>query len=174
MIPVHVYTNCDKVELFVNGVSQGALDRADKQYRLRWDEVVYQPGKVEAVGWKDGQKVASETIKTAGPARKIKLDLEKGFGEGDLFYVDVKLTDKKGNFAPTACNDLKFSIKGPGEILAVDAGDPTCLTPFHSDSIKAFNGLASVIVKVKPGARGRIVVTASSDGLKRGRTRIRI
>ena len=174
VIPVHVYTNCDKVELFVNGVSQGALDRADKQYRLRWDEVVYQPGKVEAVGWKDGQKVASETIKTAGPARKIKLDLEKGFGEGDLFYVDVKLTDKKGNFAPTACNDLKFSIKGPGEILAVDAGDPTCLTPFHSDSIKAFNGLASVIVKVKPGARGRIVVTATSDGLKRGRTRIRI
>ncbi len=174
VIPVHVYTNCDKVELFVNGVSQGALDRADKQYRLRWDEVVYQPGKVEAVGWKDGQKVASETIKTAGPARKIKLNLEKGFGEGDLFYVDVKLTDKKGNFAPTACNDLKFSIKGPGEILAVDAGDPTCLTPFHSDSIKAFNGLASVIVKVKPGARGRIVVTATSDGLKRGRTRIRI
>ncbi len=174
VIPVHVYTNCDKVELFVNGVSQGALDRADKQYRLRWDEVVYQPGKVEAVGWKDGQKVASETIKTAGPARKIKLDLEKGFGEGDLFYVDVKLTDKKGNFAPTACNDLKFSIKGPGEILAVDAGDPTCLTPFHSDSIKAFNGLASVIVKVKPGARGRIVVTASSDGLKRGRTRIKL
>ena len=174
VIPVHVYTNCDKVELFVNGVSQGALDRADKQYRLRWDEVVYQPGKVEAVGWKDGQKVASETIKTAGPARKIKLDLEKGFGEGDLFYVDVKLTDKKGNFAPTACNDLKFSIKGPGEILAVDAGDPTCLTPFHSDSIKAFNGLASVIVKVKPGARGRIVVTATSDGLKRGRTRIKL
>ena len=174
VIPVHVYTNCDKVELFVNGVSQGALDRAEKQYRLRWDEVVYQPGKVEAVGWKDGQKVASETIKTAGPARKLKLDLEKGFGEGDLFYVDVKLTDKKGNFAPTACNDLKFSIKGPGEILAVDAGDPTCLTPFHSDSIKAFNGLASVIVKVKPGARGRIVVTATSDGLKRGRTRIKL
>ena len=94
--------------------------------------------------------------------------------DGSLFYVDVKLTDKKGNFAPTACNDLKFSIKGPGEILAVDAGDPTCLTPFHSDSIKAFNGLASVIVKVKPGARGRIVVTATSDGLKRGRTRIKL
>ena len=174
VIPVHVYTNCDKVELFVNGESKGLLERADKQYRLRWDDVVYQPGKVEAVGWKDGRKVATETIKTAGLARKIKLNLEKGFGEGDLFYVDVKITDKKGNFAPTAGNELKFSVKGPGEILAVDAGDPTCLTPFRSDSINAFNGLASVIIKTKPGAKGKIVVTATSDGLKKGRTRIKL
>ena len=171
--PVHVYTNCDKVELFVNGVSQGILDRAEKQYRLRWDEVVYQPGKVEAVGWKDGRKVASETVRTAGPARKIKLSQETGFGEGDLYYIDIKLTDKKGNFEPRACNELKFSIKGPAEILAVDAGDPTCLTPFHSDTIKAFNGLASVIIKVKPDARGRIVLTATSDGLKKGRIKIK-
>ena len=170
--PVHVYTNCDKVELFVNGESQGVLERSDKQYRLRWDNVVYQPGKVEAVGWKDGRKVASETIRTAGPARKIKLFQETGFGEGDLYYIDVNLTDKKGIFAPRACNELKFSIKGPGEILAVDAGDPTCLTPFHSDYIKAFNGLASVIVKVKPDARGRIVLTAASNGLKKGKIKI--
>ena len=171
--PVHVYTNCDKVELFVNGISQGVLDRSERQYRLRWDQVVYQPGKVVAVGYKGGRKVASETIRTAGETKKIKLSQEKGFGEGDLFYIDVKLTDRKGNFVPTADNELKFSIKGPGEILAVDAGDPTCLTPFHSDTIKAFNGLASVMVKVKPGAKGRIVLTASSEGLGKRRVKIK-
>ena len=171
--PVHVYTNCDKVELFVNGQSQGTLDRSDNQYRLRWDDVVYQPGKVEAIGWKDGKKVARETIKTSGPVAKIEACLEKGFGEGDLYYIDVKLTDKKGNFVPTACDELKFSVTGPGEILAVDAGDPTCLTPFHSDTIKAFNGLASVIIKVKPGAKGKIVVTATSDNLKKSRIKIK-
>ena len=171
--PVHVYTNCDKVELFVNGQSKGILERADKQYRLRWDDVVYQPGKIEAVGWKDGKKVTRETIKTSGPAAKIKTRLEKGFGEGDLYYIDVKLTDKKGNFVPTACDELKFSVKGPGEILAVDAGDPTCLTPFHSDSIKAFNGLASVIIKAKPDAKGKIVVTATSENLKKSRIKIK-
>ncbi|MBR5176374.1 MAG: DUF4982 domain-containing protein [Bacteroidales bacterium] len=171
--PVHVYTNCDKVELFVNGVSQGVLDRADKQYRLRWDEVVYQPGKVEAVGWKNGRKVATGTVKTAGQTKKIKLSLEKGFGEGDLYYVDAALADKKGVIVPTGSDELVFSVKGPGEIFAVDAGDPTCLTPFHSDTIKAFNGLASVIVKAKPGARGRIVVTATSEGLKKDRIKIK-
>ena len=172
VIPVHVYTNCDKVELFVNGKSMGTLERADKQYRLRWDDVVYQPGKVEAIGWKDGKKV-TETVRTAGKVRKIKLSQETGFGEGDLYYIDVKLTDKKGNFAPKAGNELKFSVKGPGEILAVDAGDPTCLTPFHSDTIKAFNGLASVIVKTKPGEKGRITITATSDGLKKCRIKIK-
>ena len=172
--PVHVYTNCDKVELFVNGESKGTLDRADKQYRLRWDDVIYQPGKIEAIGWKDGKKVASETVKTAGPESKIKMSLEKGFGEGDIYYIDVKLTDKKGIFAPRACDELTFSVKGPGEILAVDAGDPTCLTPFHSDRIKAFNGLASVIIKTKPGAKGKIVVTATSEGLRKGKIRIKV
>ncbi len=170
--PVHVYTNCDKVELFVNGVSQGVRERADKQYRLRWDEVVYQPGKVEAVGWKDGQKVATQTVKTAGQTKKIKLSQEKGFGEGDLYYVDAALTDKKGVIVPTGSDEIIFSVKGPGEILAVDAGDPTCLTPFHSDSIKAFNGLASVIIKTKPGSKGKIVVTATSGGLKKGKIKI--
>ena len=172
MTPVHVYTNCDKVELFVNGVSQGIRERADKQYRLRWDEVVYQPGKVEAVGWKDGQKVATQTVKTAGQTKKIKLSQEKGFGEGDLYYVDAALTDKKGVIVPTGSDEIIFSVKGPGEILAVDAGDPTCLTPFHSDSIKAFNGLASVIIKTKPGSKGKIVVTATSGGLKKGKIKI--
>ena len=99
--------------------------------------------------------------------------MEKGFGEGDLYYIDVKITDKKGNFVPTANNELIFKVKGSGEILAVDAGDPTCLTPFHSDRIKAFNGLASVIIKVKPGEKGRTVVTCTSDGLKKGKIRIK-
>ena len=167
--PVHVYTNCDKAELFVNGVSQGVRERADRQYRLRWDDVVYQPGHIKAIGWKDGREVISETIATAGEPDKIRLSLEKGFGEGDLYYIDASLTDKNGVFVPTASNELRFSVQGPGEILAVDAGDPTCLTPFHSDSIKAFGGMASVIIKAKPGARGRIVVTATSDGLKKSR-----
>ncbi len=54
--PVHVYTNCDKAELFINGKSQGVRERADKQYRLRWDEVVYEPGNVKVIAWKDGKK----------------------------------------------------------------------------------------------------------------------
>ncbi len=128
--PVHVYANCDKAELFINGKSQGVRERAEGQYRLRWD-----------------------------------------FGDGDIFFVDVRIEDKKGRMVPTACNELRFKIKGPGEILAVDSGDATCLTPFRSDHIAAFNGLSSVIIR--PTGKGRIVLTAESDGLKKAKVRIR-
>ena len=114
--------------------------------------------------------VSAAILHAASEQESIRRVKYKG---GPSYIYRVYLTDKKGVFAPTASNELKFSVKGPGEILAVDAGDPTCLTPFHSDSIKAFNGLASVIIKVKPGAKGKIVVTATSNGLKKGKTKIK-
>ena len=168
--PVHVYTNCDKAELFINGKSQGVRERAEGQYRLRWDEVVYEAGNVKVIAWKDGKKHI-ENISTTKAPKEIAMELEEGFGDGDIQFVDVRIEDKKGKLVPTACNELVFKIKGPGEIVAVDAGDATCLTPFKSDRIKAFNGLASVIVK--PTGKGRIVLTAKSDGLKKARIRIR-
>ena len=168
--PVHVYTNCDKAELFINGKSQGVRERAEGQYRLRWDEVVYEAGNVKVIAWKDGKKHI-ENISTTKAPKEIAMELEEGFGDGDIHFVDVRIEDKKGKLVPTACNELVFKIKGPGEIGAVDAGDATCLTPFKSDRIKAFNGLASVIVK--PTGKGRIVLTAESDGLKKARIRIR-
>ena len=179
--PVHAYTNCDKAELFVNGKSQGVRERAEGQYRLRWDDVVYEPGKIEVVGYKDGAQVATDKRVTAGKARKVKLEVETGFGEGDLYFIDAKIVDKSGNFVPVAANELKFSVKGAGEILAVDAGDPTCLTPFHSDQINAFGGLASVIIKAdarplslsKGRASRRITVTATSPGLRKAKIRIK-
>lgn len=168
--PVHVYTNCDKAELFINGKSQGVRERAEGQYRLRWDEVVYEPGKVKVIAWKDGKKYI-ENIETTKAPKKVALEVEEGFGEGDLFFVDVRIEDKKGNMVPDACNELIFKIKGPGEIVAVDSGDATCLTPFRSDRIAAFNGLSSVIIR--PTGKGRIVLTAESDGLKKAKVRIR-
>ena len=168
--PVHVYTNCDKAELFINGKSQGVRERAEGQYRLRWDEVVYEPGNVKVIAWKDGKKYIENTG-TTKPPKSVAMNLEEGFGEGDLFFVDVRIEDKKGEMVPTACNELIFKIKGPAEIVAVDAGDATCLTPFKSDRIKAFNGLASVIIK--PTGKGRIVLTAESDGLKKAKVRFR-
>ena len=168
--PVHVYTNCDKAELFINGKSQGVRERAEGQYRLRWDEVVYEPGNVKVIAWKDGKKYI-ENIGTTKAPKKITLEVEEGFGDGDIFFVDVRIEDKKGQMVPTACNELRFKIKGPGEILAVDSGDATCLTPFRSDHIAAFNGLSSVIIR--PTGKGRIVLTAEGDGLKKAKVRIR-
>ena len=180
--PVQAYTNCVSAELFVNGKSYGIKTKGAKEYRFLWDDVVYEPGTVKVVGQTaDGQTVES-TVSTTGSGARVLMAREYGRGpsadfggdcppaaaraysQEDLIFVDAKIADLDGNIVPTASDKIKFSVSGAGEIAAVDAGDATCHTPFHSDEIKAFGGLASVIVRrTGPGV---ITLKAESDGLE--------
>lgn len=163
--PVHVYTSGDSAELFVNGVSQGKKTKGEREYRLRWDDVTYTPGTVEVVAYKDGKEWARDKVTTTGKASQIKMS--EDYKGPDLTYVKVEIADKEGKMVPDANNDLKFSISGPGKIVATDAGDPTSHIPFYSKELPAFNGLCSVIVE-RTGP-GKITVKADSKGLKSGK-----
>jgi beta-galactosidase len=167
--PVHVYTSGDEAELFVNGVSQGRKTKGPYEYRLRWDDVVYQPGELHVVAYKNGKVWAEDTVKTTGDAAKVGLEADRSTiaADGaDLSYVTVSIKDKDGLTVPTAMNALHYDISGPGEIVAVDNGDETSLAPLQgTHDSKAFNGLALVIVRAKPGEPGVITLSAKSDGL---------
>jgi len=158
--PVHVYTTGDSAELFINGKSQGLKKK--EGYRIRWDDVVYQPGTLKVVAYKDGQPWAEAETATAGKPASATLEID--FGGEELTFVTARIVDSAGRLVPQADNHLTFSVSGAGEIVATDAGDPTCHTPFHSPSIDAFNGLASVIVR--RNGPGEITLTVSSPGLK--------
>ena len=160
--PVHVYTSGDSAELFINGKSQGLKTKGELEYRLRWDDTVYEPGVVEVVAYKDGKEWARDRVETTGPAVQLKM-YEDWVGD-DIIYVRLEVADKKGAMVPDACNDLLFSISGAGEIIACDAGDPTSHIPFYSTKLPAFNGLCSVIVR-RTG-EGKITLKADSKGLK--------
>ena len=160
--PIHVYTSGDSAELFINGKSQGLKKRGDYEYRLRWDDVVYEPGEVEVISYKDGKEWARDKVVTTGKPTQLKLS-EDYVGD-DLAYVRVEVADKEGRMVPDANNDLEFSISGPGKIVACDAGDPTSHIPFYSTKLPAFNGLCSVIVE-RTGP-GKISLKAKSKGLK--------
>ena len=174
--PVHVYTSGDEAELFLNGQSLGRRKKGEFEYRLRWDEVIYQPGELRVVAYKDGVEWASETVKTTGDTTQLELsadrNLIKNDGE-DLSFITVKVADAQGLMVPRSKPMLQFTVEGAGEIVATDNGDATDLTSFQSHSRKAFNGLALVIVRAKKGASGPIVVRASSDGLQSGAVTIR-
>ena len=158
--PVHVYTSGDSAELFVNGISMGL--KRKEGYRIVWDNVVYQPGSVEVVAYKDGREWARDIVKTAGKASKALAAVD--YSGSDLIYVTVDILDKKGNPCPDADNMVDFSVKGPAVIIATDAGDPTSHVPFYSTSLPAFHGKASVIMRrTGPGA---ITLTAKPAGLK--------
>ena len=165
--PVQLFTSGDEAELFVNGVSQGRLKKTPgKDFRLVWPEVVYQPGEIKVVAYKDGKEWATDTVKTAGDAAKLTLAPERTAirTDGkDLAYVAVRIEDKAGVLAPRANNAVKFTVTGAGAFVAADNGDATSFESFQSPSRKAFNGLAMVIVKAT--GPGPITVRAESEGL---------
>jgi beta-galactosidase len=173
---VHVFTSGDEAELFVNGKSQGRRKKAPYEYRLRWDYVKYEPGEVKVVAYKQGKEWATARTLTAGSAAKLEASPDRAElrADGvDLSFVTVRVTDKDGNTVPAAKNQIKFTIDGPGEIVATDNGDPTSFVPFPAHERPAFNGLCLVIVRSKPGQAGTITVRAASPMLDGAVTTLR-
>ncbi len=167
--PIHVYTNADEVELFVNGESKGRQKRQPSSYRLVWNDVAYQPGEVYAIAYKDGQEWQRCTVKTASDASKIELssDRKSIAADGyDLAFITVSIKDKSGITVPRSMNEVNFSIEGDGEIVAVGNGDQTSHEPFQASKRKAFNGLCLAIVRINKGATKPITLKATSSGLQ--------
>jgi beta-galactosidase len=166
--PVFVYTSGDAAELFLNGKSLGLKKKAQFEYRLRWDDVVYQPGELKVVAYKNGKKWATDSVKTTGAPAKLLLaaDRSKIAADGkDLSFITVTIADKNGLLVPRSKNHLHFAIEGPGEIVATDNGDATSFESFQAPERNAYNGLALVIVRAKAGQAGAIKLTAMADGL---------
>jgi beta-galactosidase len=169
--PVHVFTSGDEAEVFLNGKSLGRKKKDPYEYRLRWDDVVYQPGTLKVVAYKNGKPWATDEVKTAGEPANLKLEPDRTTiaADGrDLSFVTVTVTDKAGVTAPRSENRIHFDLEGPGEIVATDNGDSTSFESFQSHDRNAFNGLCLVIIRAKPGQPGKIKLVATADGLKSG------
>jgi beta-galactosidase len=167
--PVHVFTSGDEAELFLNNKSLGRKKKGEYEYRLRWDDVIYEAGTLKVVAYKDGKKWAEDIVKTTDkPARlEATADRKNIKADGkDLAFVTVKVTDRNGLTVPQSDNLIIFRIKGPGTIIATDNGDPTDFTPFPSHERKIFSGLALTIIRSVAGKPGSISVTAESPGLE--------
>jgi beta-galactosidase len=166
--PVHVYTSGDEAELFLNGKSLGRKKRELLQYRLRWDEVVYEPGELKVVAYKGGEQWAEDVVKTTGPAAKLLLKADRATIKADgqdLSFITVTVADKDGLPVPRAKQRLRFEISGPAEIIATDNGDAINHEPFQAKERNAYNGLCLVIIRTKPGKAGQIKLKAESEGL---------
>ncbi|MDR2674977.1 MAG: DUF4982 domain-containing protein [Opitutaceae bacterium] len=166
--PVHVFTSGDEAELFLNGKSLGRKKRAPLEYRLRWDDVIYEPGELKVLAWKNGRPWAESVTRTAGPAAKLTLAADRArlrAGGRDLSFVTVTVADAAGQPVPRAKNLIRFRVTGPAEIAATDNGDATDHTAFQSPERRAFNALALVILRAKAGDPGEITLRAESEGL---------
>jgi beta-galactosidase len=161
--PVYCYTDYPTAELFVNGKSQGKIsknpaERLDR-YRLRWNEVKYEPGEIKVVAYDaEGKPAGEQTVKTAGKPAFLKLDVWTAHmgsvpvyalaadGE-DLAFITVSLTDTKGTLIPQANDQLTFEVTGAGSFEAVCNGDATSLESFKKPTMRLFSGQLVVIVR---------------------------
>jgi beta-galactosidase len=176
LTPVHVYTSGDEAELFLNGKSLGRKKKGQYEYRLRWDDVVYQPGELKVVAFKGGKKWADDVMKTTGPAAKVELAADRTVirADGsDLAFVTVQISDKDSLMVPRSHNQVEFTISGPGEIIAVGNGDPTSHESFQAMERKVFNGLCLAVVRSEKGQPGTIRLAARSEGLHGSEIEIR-
>jgi len=167
--PVHVYTSGDEAELFLNGRSLGRKQKGVYEYRLRWDEVVYEPGRLEVVAYKNGQPWAQGEKKTTGPALRLQLQADRttiNADGADLAFVTVKVVDAESLLVPRTHNSVTYTLTGPGEIIAVGNGDPTNHESFQARQRKVFNGLALVVIRSKRGTSREIKLLAESKGLE--------
>ena len=172
-VELWAYSNCDEVELIVNGKNLGRQTMPCNGH-LNW-KATYQPGKVVAIGYENGKRVMTQTIETTKPAAKtvLKADRKTIAADGrDLSVVTIEVQDQKGRLVPDACPKLTFRLEGNGRILGVGNGDPMYLGEDHPKekdcktfSIPAFNGLAQILIQSSDEA-GTLQLSCESDGLK--------
>ena len=186
--PVYCYTDGVEGELFVNGKSQGRV-RKDKssrldRYRLRWNNVKYEPGEIRVVTYNQyGDKIGEDVKRTAGEPAQMKFSVETPDHEPiacmvegctdehnvllnadgkDLAFVTVSLLDKDGNECPLADDELTFEVTGVGTFKAACNGDATSLEPFTQPHMRLFSGKLVILVQSK-AQKGDIILTVK-DG----------
>ncbi len=174
-IPVFVYTNGDGAELFLNGKSLGKKFKNPKseisteRYRLMWKDVIYEPGELKVIAYKEGKEIGQDIVRTAGEAAYLKVTPDRSAiaatGE-DLSYILVEAFDKNNNPCPKADNLVRFAIEGPADIAGVGNGNPQLRESFVADHCQLFSGKAMLIIRSEMGEKGKIMVTTTSKGLK--------
>ena len=189
IVPVTCFTNCDTVELFLNGRSFGVkgfafprlgmegrygnyparakVTRTTADLHLTWD-VPYEPGALKAVGMKDGKIASTVEVLTTGEPATLSLSTDRELilaDQRDVAHLMAQILDDNGRVVPIGNNEITFELEGQGLLLGVDNGNPESHEDFKSNRRKAFNGLCLAIVQ-STGKSGQIRITAASPALK--------
>ena len=164
---VEIYSNCEEVELFLNGKSLGVKPKPADDGPRNWT-VDFEAGSVKAVGMDGGKRVATYELRTAGKPSKIVLSVDKkalADDWDDVAFVTVAVTDENGVLVPDASDLITFDVKGAGFLAAVDSADISSVESYRGTTRRAFQGLCYGMLKADAKS-GKITLTASAPNLK--------
>lgn len=163
-VDVWVHSNCEAVELFLNGRSLGSKTIARGKH-LAWN-VPYAPGRIEARGRHASGKRLVAVRETTGAPAAVRLSSDRRrLAPGEVAVVRAAIVDARGREIPTAADRIAFALAGPGRILGVGNGDPRSLEPDEATSRTAFNGLAMALVEAGDGG-APLRLEARATGLR--------
>ena len=160
------YNNADEVELFLNGRSLGRSAKTRDCLHAIWTEIPFEPGKLEAVSYKNGKEVARAVRETAGEPVRLSLSADRSTiaADGyDLSYITVEAVDAQGRAVPTADQMLRFSVKGKGELFGIDNGNAADTLCLKGTQKQLFSGKALAVVRSLRGQKGVATLTVSSE-----------
>ena len=165
---VEVYSNCDQVELFLNGKSLGAKPRPSDDAPRNW-KVPFEVGTLKAIGMNKGHIAATYELHTAGKPSRIMLSADRNSLTplwDDVVYIAASVVDENGVLVPGASDLITFKLSGPGDVAAVDSGNNNSHESFQAMERNAYQGRCFALLKAK-AASGKITLEASASGLKR-------
>lgn len=172
---VEVYSNCEAVELFLDGKSFGVKSKPADDSPRNW-KVNFEAGTIKAVGMNGGKIVADYELRTAGKPAKIVLAVDKNTianDWNDVAFVQVTVTDENGTILPTANDLISFQVSGAGVIAAVDSADFNSHEPYQAVERKAFQGMCFAMLKANANS-GKIKLTATAPNLKSDTIEIKV
>lgn len=165
-LTVAAFSNCETVELFLNGKSLGARPASETTNGVfRWN-VTFEPGKLKAVGLRNGRAVEQDFV-TAGEAARVELHPDQtklAADGGDVSQIELRLIDAQGVLVPNVDTWCSVQVSGAGRLLGLDNGDQLNMTALKSPSRRLNQGRALAIVQSLRHP-GRILVTVTPDGL---------
>ena len=164
---VEVYSNCEEVELTLNGKSLGVKKLPADAAARNWD-VEFAPGELIAIGRNGGAEVARDVLRTVGDAARVELSLSRerlARGWDHVAVVEARIVDEQGTVLPRADTKISFTASDAGKVIAVDNGSIVSHEPFQATERNAFHGRCIAIVRATEDS-GKIKITASAAGLK--------
>jgi len=165
-IPVIGYSNCERVELFLDGESLGVQNMGPEAMQLRWD-VAYRPGCLKAVGYRGDAAAATCVHGTASEPAAIKLACDETSLRADrtgIAHVAATVVDAEGRLVPYGAHDITIEVDGPAKLIGLENGDPIDRTNYKEDHRRAFHGMMLAIVQSGSEA-GTVTVRAHAEGL---------
>lgn len=163
---VEIYSNCESVELLLNGSSLGEKPLPPDAAPRNW-QVEFTPGELVAIGRNGGEEVSRQSLQTAGAPHRLQLTAHTtklGRTWDDVAIVEVSVVDDAGTVVPRAEHTVSFQTSDEGRLIGVDNGSIVSHEPFQASKRKAFRGRCIALVRAVADA-GQISLTATAENL---------